>query len=77
MEMELVYSALTDVGRVRTNNEDAVRVDVGQGIDDGLLVSQPSRERTTGVKVMFASRVERDFAVFLLDFVPQRARIHG
>ena len=32
MEMELVYSALTDVGRVRTNNEDAVRVDVEHGI---------------------------------------------
>ena len=32
MEMELVYSALTDVGRVRTNNEDAVMVDAAHGV---------------------------------------------
>ena len=30
--MEFFYSALTDVGRVRANNEDAVRVDAEHGI---------------------------------------------
>jgi len=48
---------------------------VGQGIDDGVVVAQPFRQRASGVKVIRVVRIDRHGAVLVLDFLAKRDRV--